>query len=97
MPRLAISEICFHCGVQAAHVALELVVGGTFGRGAHDETGVVRTQLVEDPAEALALVVGEPLRDAVRLRLVGHHHDEPAREAHLLREPRTLVRRSGSS
>ena len=43
-------------------------------------------------AQALALVVGKPLRDAVGLRLAGHHHHEPAREAHLLREARALVR-----
>ena len=64
---------------QPAHVALELFFGRAFGRGAHDQARVVGTQLVEDAAQALALVVGQPLRDAVGVGLAGNHHDEAAR------------------
>ena len=77
--------------VEAQHVALELVFGRAFGRGAHDQPGVGRPQAVEHPAQALALVVGQALRDAVRLGLAGNHHDEAAREADLLGEARALV------
>ena len=78
--------------VEAQHVALELFLGRAFGRGAHDEAGVGGPQPVEHAAQTLALVVGKPLRDAVGLGLARDHHDEPAREAHLLGEARALVR-----
>ena len=47
--------------------------------------------LVEDLAQALALVVGEALRDAVGVGLARHHHEEAAGEAHLLGEAGALV------
>ena len=77
--------------VEAEHVALELFLGRALGRGPHDETGVARLQPVEDPPEALALVVGQALRDAVGLGLARHHDDETPGQAHLLREARALV------
>jgi hypothetical protein len=76
---------------QPAHVALELFFGGAFGGRAHDEPGVVGTQVVENAPQTLALVVGEPLRDPVGLGLPRNHDDETTGEAHLLREPRALV------
>ena len=79
------------------HVAGQLVGRGALGCGAHDEAGVLGLDAVEHPAETLALVVGEALRDAVGLRLARHHHHEAAGEADLLGEAGALVRRSGSS
>ncbi len=76
---------------QTADVALELVLRRALGRGAHDEAGVVGTDAVEHLAQALALVVGEALRDAVGVGLARHHHEEAAGEADLLREARALV------
>ena len=76
---------------EAADVALELVLRRALGRGAHDEPGVGRPDAVEHLAEALALVVGEALRDAVGVGLARHHHEEAAGEAHLLGEARALV------
>ena len=77
---------------QPADVALELVAGRALGRGAHDEPGVGRADAVEHLAQALALVVGEALRDAVGVGLARHHHHEAAGEAHLLGEAGALVR-----
>jgi len=51
---------------------------------------LVGLDLVEDAAQALALLVGEALRDAVR-RAVGDEDDEPAREGHLLGEASALA------
>ena len=45
---------------------------------------------VEDLPQALAFVVGQPLRDAVG-GAVGDEHDEPAGDRHLLGEPGALV------
>ena len=85
-------EICSHWSRSRRDVALELVGGRALGRGAHDEPGVGRADAVEDLAQPLALVVGEPLRDAVGVGLVRHHHHEAAGEAHLLGEAGALVR-----
>ena len=80
---------------QAGHVGGQFVLGGVLGRGAHDEAVLGRLHPVEDLAQALALVVGQPLGDAVGLR-VGDEHHEAAGQRHLLGEPGALVRRSGS-
>ena len=77
---------------QPADVALELVLGRALGRGAHDQPGVVGTDAVEHLAQALALVVGEALRDAVGVGLVRHHHQEAPGQADLLGETGALVR-----
>ena len=77
---------------QPAHVTLELFLCRALGGGAHDEAGVVRSDAVEDPPQALALVVRQALRDPVGLGLPRHHHEEAAGEAHFLCEASTLVR-----
>src|SRR5581483_10697664 len=74
---------------QAQHVALDLLGGHVLGRRAHDDPVLLGLDLVEDAAQTLALVVGQPLRDAVRRR-VRDEDDEASRQRHLLREARTL-------
>ena len=75
---------------EATHVAFDLLGGHAFGGGAHDHAVLGGLDPVEDLTETLALVVGEPLGDAERSR-VGHEHDEPAGQGHLLGEARALV------
>ena len=65
---------------QAGHVGAQLVLVGVLGRGAHDQAVLGRLDPVEDVAQALAHVVGQPLGDAVGLG-VGDQHDESARAA----------------
>ena len=80
---------------QKRHVGHELLLGGRLGRGAHDEAVLVGLDPVEDAAQPLADVVGQPLGDAVGLR-VRDQHDEPTGQRHLLGQAGALVRRSGS-
>ena len=70
-------------------VALDLLGRDVLGGGAHDHAVVRGLDLVEDVAQALALLVGQALRDAVGLA-VGHEHHEATGERHLLREPGAL-------
>ncbi len=75
---------------QDRHVGDQFGLGGGLGGGPHDQAVLVRLHPVENPAQALADVVGQPLGDAVGLR-VGDQHDETARQRHLLGEPGPLV------
>ena len=74
---------------QQRHVGAQLVLGGVLGGGAHDQPVLGRLDAVEDRPQPLAHVVGQPLGDAVRLR-VGDQHDEAAGQRDLLGEPRAL-------
>ena len=74
---------------QAADVVLDLLGGHVLGRGAHDHAVLGGLDPVEDLPQALALVVGQPLGDAVGRR-VGDEHDEPAGQRHLLGEAGAL-------
>jgi hypothetical protein len=74
---------------QAAHVALDLVGGDVLGRRADDDAVLGRLDPVEDRPQALALVVGQALGDAIGRR-VGDQHHEPPRQRHLLRQAGAL-------
>ena len=74
---------------QAGHVGPELVLGGVLRGGAHDQAVLGGLHPVEDVAQALAGVVGQPLGDAVGLRVRDQHH-EPAGQRHLLGEAGAL-------
>ena len=92
MDEPARAEICSHWLRSRRTSRSSSSLGGALGRGAHDEPGVVGTDAVEHLAQALALVVGEALRDAVGVGLARHHHQEPPGEADLLGETGALVR-----
>src|SRR5829696_5527700 len=74
---------------QTGHVRAQFVLGRVLGGGAHDQTVFGGLDAIEDVAQALAHVVGQPLGDAVGLR-VGDQHDEPAGKGDLLRQACTL-------
>jgi hypothetical protein len=74
---------------QELHVGLEVGLGGVLGRGAHDQAVLLGLDPVEHVAEPLAGVVGQPLRDAVGLRVRDQHHEPPG-QRDLLGEPGTL-------
>ena len=76
-------------GDEALDVVLDLLGRHVLRRGAHDDAVLVRLDAVQDLAEPLALVVGQPLGDAVRAG-VRHQHDEATREADLLGQPGAL-------
>ena len=76
--------------LQPGHVALDLLGADALGRGAHDDAVALGPHPVEDAPQALALVVGQPLGDAVG-RAVGDEHHEPAGDRHLLGEAGALV------
>ncbi len=78
-----------HCWLKAGHVAPELVGRGALGRGPHDQPVPLWPNLVQDPAQTSAFVVGKALRDPVGLA-VGDQHHEPAGQRHLLGEPGPL-------
>ncbi len=88
----ASAEICSHWLRSRRTSRSSSSCGRALGRGAHDEPGVVGTDAVEHLAQALALVVGEALRDAVGVGLARHHHQEAPGEADLLGEAGALVR-----
>ena len=58
-------------------VALDVLGGGAFGRGADDHAALLHVEALEDVAEADALVVLQPARDAEALA-VRDEDDEPA-------------------
>ncbi len=68
---------------QAGHVPAQLVFGRAFGGGPHDQPMSGRTHLVNDPAEATALVVTQTLGYPEGVG-VGHEHGEATGEGDLL-------------
>ena len=74
---------------QPGHVPPELVGRGPFGRGPDDQAVARGPDVVQDLAQAPALVVAQPLGDAVGVA-VGDQHHEPPGQGHLLGEPGAL-------
>ena len=74
---------------QAQHVGPQLLLAHALGRRAHDQAVLVGLHPIQDRPQPPPLVVGQPLGDAVGLR-VGDQHDEPAGQRHLLGEAGAL-------
>src|SRR5204862_4029862 len=74
---------------QALDVPPQLVGCGVLGCGSHDEAVALGTDLVEDATQALALIVGEALGDAVR-GAVGDRDDEAYGRGALTGQPGPL-------
>ena len=64
-------------GLEPLDVAGQLVLAGALGRGAHDDAGGVRDDLLEQRLEAVALGVGQLAGDAAG-GAVRHVDQEPA-------------------
>ena len=75
---------------QTGDVGGDLLGRDALGGGAHDHPVLGRLDLVEDRTEALALLVGQALGDAVGRRVGDQDHEAPG-EGHLLGEPGALV------
>ena len=75
---------------ESVDVECELLVGGTLGRGAHDDTDVLGQNLLEDLLQAGPLGVGQLAADAVH-RAVRHVDQVAAGQRHLAGQARTLV------
>ena len=77
-------------GGEALDVAGQLVLAGALRRGADDDAGAVRDDLLEQRLEAVALGVGQLAGDAAG-GAVGHVDQEPAGQADLAGQPGALV------
>ena len=75
---------------EAVHVERELLIGGTLGRSAHDDTRIVGEHLFENLLESRPLGVRELAADAIH-RPVGNVDEIPARQRDLARETGSLV------
>ena len=75
--------------LQEDEVALDVLGRGALGGGADDHAALLHVEALEDVAQADALVVLEPARDAEALA-ARDEDDEAARERDLGRQPRAL-------
>ncbi len=76
--------------LEQVEVALQLLALGAAGRGADDQpAAALRRQRLHQVAEAVALAVGQALRDAVALA-VRRVDQEPAGQRHVHRDARAL-------
>ena len=83
------ASIWRHCSTRRLRSRVDLLLGDVLGRGADDHAVAVELHLVEDPPQALALVVGQALGDAVG-RGAGDEHDEAPGQRDLLGQPCAL-------
>jgi len=77
------------CG-QPVHVESELLIGGTLGRGPHDDAHVLGQNLLENLFEARPLGVGKLPADTVH-RAVGHVDEVTPWQGHLTGQSGALV------
>src|SRR5262249_40491364 len=75
--------------LQEDEVALDVLLGRAFGRGADDDAAFLHVEALEDVLEAVSLVVVAPARDPAALAL-RDEDDEAAGQRDLRRQPRTL-------
>ena len=77
-------------GGQSADIQGELFLGGTLGRRAHDDAGILGKHLLEDLLEASTLGVRQLARNPVH-RTVGNVDEVATGKRNLTREPGPLV------
>src|SRR5437588_1431239 len=75
--------------LQEDEVALDVLLGSAFGRGADDDAALLHVETLEDVLEAVALGVVEAARHAEALSL-RDEDDEPAGQGDLRRQPSAL-------